>query len=118
MFSSQPVDFPVRLVGGAHNCSGRVEIFFGGRWGTVCHNHWDWQDARVVARELGCGAVLYAPGGAHFGQGTGDILLDWVQCSGREAKLSHCRRPGIGASISCGHNNYASVVSAGTVNSL
>ena len=109
---SQSVDFPVRLVGGAHNCSGRVEIYFGGRWGTVCHNLWSGNDAKVVSRELGCGAVLAAPGGAHFGQGTGDILLDRVYCYGHEDKLSHCTRSGIGIN-SCDHSQDASVISAG-----
>ena len=113
MFSSiQSVDFPVRLVGGPHRCSGRVEIYFGGRWGTVCHNHWDLNDAKVVARQLRCGRALSAPHNAYFGQGTGDVLLDYVRCSGRESKLSQCVRSGIGIT-NCVHNYDASVVSEG-----
>ena len=110
-FFSQSVDFPVRLVGGPHNCSGRVEIYFGGRWGTVCDTHWDGLEAGVVARELGC-VALSAPRGAYFGQGTGDILLDQVRCYGHEHKLSHCRRSGIGIN-SCTHSQDASVISRG-----
>ena len=102
----------MRLVGGQHNCSGRVEIYHGGRWGTVCHNHWDLNDAKVVARQLGCGRVLSAPRSAHFGPGTGDILLDRVQCSGRESSLSQCSRSGIGIT-NCAHNDDASVISEG-----
>ena len=42
----------VRLVGGTSN-SGRVELFYHGVWGTVCH---DWTNnnlAKVVCRMLG-----------------------------------------------------------------
>ena len=43
----------LRLIGGTSSLEGRVEICFGGRWGTVCDDSWDAIDASVACRQLG-----------------------------------------------------------------
>ena len=42
----------IRLQGGTRN-QGRVEICFGGVWGTVCENDFDKSDAQVACKQLG-----------------------------------------------------------------
>ena len=54
----------VRLMDGASQNEGRVEVCVSGRWGTVCDDGWSYYDAQVVCRQLGyptAGGSLYAP---------------------------------------------------------
>ncbi|KAM9038526.1 soluble scavenger receptor cysteine-rich domain-containing protein SSC5D isoform 2-T2 [Sarcophilus harrisii] len=80
----------LRLAGGPNGCAGRLEVWHGGHWGTVCDDGWDLRDAAVACRELGCGGALAAPGGAFFGEGAGPILLDDLRCKGNETSLGLC----------------------------
>ena len=43
----------VRLVGGANELQGTVEICINDVWGTVCDSGWSITDARVVCQQLG-----------------------------------------------------------------
>ncbi|NXJ86618.1 DMBT1 protein, partial [Trogon melanurus] len=103
----------VRLVNGPSRCSGRVEVLHNQQWGTVCDDDWNYADANVVCRQLGCGTAVTVYGTAHFGQGSGPIWLDNVQCSGSEAALSECRAKPWGDN-NCGHGEDAGVVCTGT----
>ena len=43
----------VRFVGGDIEYEGRVEVCYGGVWGSVSPSLWDSNDAKVVCRQLG-----------------------------------------------------------------
>ena len=116
------------MVGGTVANEGRVEICSNGAWGTVCDDSWGSVDARVVCRQLGyptigimnlyttlalhsillllAGAVAFS--NAQFGQGTGNIVLDNVNCVGTETTLLSCSHNGIN-NHNCAHSEDAGV---------
>ncbi|XP_072049871.1 neurotrypsin-like [Amphiura filiformis] len=103
----------LRLVySGTKSDRGRVEVLHNGIWGTVCDDAWDHQDAKVVCRQLGLPYEdAYAMSQAYFGQGSGPVWLDEVQCSGSEDSLDECQHAGWGIG-NCGHGEDAGVVCA------
>ncbi|MGH0154395.1 UNVERIFIED_CONTAM: hypothetical protein FKN15_027206 [Acipenser sinensis] len=108
---SEPAE--LRLAGSSSPCSGRVEVWFEGSWGTVCDDSWGLKDAQVVCRQLGCGAAESTGGGeATFGQGNGTICLDEVNCRGSEMHLWDCRHSPLRHN-DCDHKEDAWVTCAG-----
>lgn len=103
----------MRLAGGADRCSGRVEVWREGRWGTVCDDRWDLRDADVVCEQLGCGYALSVTGqgDSAFPLATGPVHLDELNCTGAEENLWAC--PGDRGESDCGHKEDAGVVCSG-----
>ena len=89
---------------------GRVEVLYKGVWGTICANHWDLRDADVVCRQLGYEGALSASLFRYpaFGQNTGQIWLNGVNCEGNETSISECRH--LGWEGHCWHYFDAGVV--------
>uniref|UniRef100_A0A8P0NSK9 SRCR domain-containing protein n=1 Tax=Canis lupus familiaris TaxID=9615 RepID=A0A8P0NSK9_CANLF len=105
---SCPGEAVLRVRGGEDGCSGRVELWHAGSWGTVCDDSWDLADAEVVCRQLGCGPAMDAPMGAAFGPGSGPVWLDEVGCRGSETSLWSCPAEPWGLG-DCGHKEDAGV---------
>lgn len=90
----QQLCFPgnVRLTGGNSRCAGTTEFYNNGQWGTVCSQYWDVNDAAVVCKQLNCGKVHKITMNNDFGQATGPIQIDQLECSGQEINLAQCRQ--------------------------
>ena len=110
--ASFPENSVLRVLGGEDGCSGRVELWHAGSWGTVCDDSWDLVDAEVVCRQLGCGQALAALGEASFGPGVGPVWLDEVECLGSEVTLEACQAEPWGHG-DCTHKEDAGVRCAG-----
>ncbi|XP_019642245.1 PREDICTED: deleted in malignant brain tumors 1 protein-like, partial [Branchiostoma belcheri] len=102
-------NFRVRLRGGDGYSYGRVEVYYNGQWGTVCDDNFGWQEARVVCRELGFSTYRTYHHSAYYGQGSGPIWMDDLNCDGHESSLQYCRHLGWG-SHNCGHSEDVSVI--------
>ena len=66
-------------------------------------------DARVVCREIHYPDASSAPHSAFFGQGSGQIWLDDVNCQGNESSIESCSHNGWNVN-NCSHHQDASVI--------
>ncbi|XP_055957650.1 von Willebrand factor D and EGF domain-containing protein-like [Patella vulgata] len=111
-----------RLVGRSDPREGRVELLVNNQWGTVCDNGWDKYEATIVCNKIGYPTTrAEAYGGAFFGEGSGPIWLDNLNCQYRytpihasslytvsHTTLSTCQHTGWGQTT-CKHNGDVSV---------
>ena len=90
-----------------------MEVYHNGVWGTVCNDYWDLFDAQVVCSELGYGVASMQA--AVYGQGSGQIWLDDVNCVGIEDTIASCSHRNWGyhncfhekdANVKCSSGNF------------
>ncbi|XP_058240041.1 antigen WC1.1-like [Hemibagrus wyckioides] len=103
----------LRLTAGPHQCSGRVEVFHGGSWSTMCDADFDQQDAEVVCRELGCGIPVKVLGSAAFGRGEGPVSAEELQCRGSESDITFCPTSSSLKHSDCSHDNDVGLICSG-----
>ena len=61
-------------MGGNSKFEGRLEVFYSGKWGTVCNNSFTIVEATVVCHQLGYNDASAFYDDAHFEQGGGESL--------------------------------------------
>ena len=91
----------MRLVDGSSYNEGRVEVYYSGRWGTVCNEGWDDKYASLVCAQLGFGSSGKL---AKFNPGTGNVLLENVLCSVNDTVLASCGHYGVDITVRCDHS--------------
>ena len=101
--------YVVRLVNGTTKYEGRVEVYYNSEWGTVCDGGWDLNDAQVVCSELGFGQAVAATRNAYYGEGSGEVWLDNLNCVGNESTIGECSHRGWGIEYCYRHFEDAGV---------
>jgi deleted-in-malignant-brain-tumors protein 1 len=89
---------------------GRAEIYFDGRWGTICDLYWEDDDADVFCKEAG-----YMGGESTIllrrGKSEQPIWMSHVECNGDEDHFLKCRASWDARTISrCSHYDDAGVM--------
>ena len=65
-------------------------MYYNGQWGTVCDNEWNFNDAKVIGSQLGYGPPIAFRDGAYYGQGSGQIWLHYLSCTGNKLTIEGC----------------------------
>lgn len=94
---------------------GRLEVYRGNTWITVCDQTFDFHEASVVCRELGLGPAVKAVKKAAYGRGFGRVWTDVLKCTGREKSIFDCPLQKRSFSSLCYHGNDVGVQCAGPV---
>lgn len=91
----QKPNVPIRLLGGATEMEGRLQVHLDGKWGTVCDYGWNVISAALVCNQLG-----YALNPSDWqlqrselpNAGTSeDVILSNVQCTEHDIDITKCR---------------------------
>ena len=82
-----------------------MEVYHNGHWGRVCANGWNLNSAKVVCRQLGFDSAVATE---FYEQGSGQVLLNDVNCNGTELTIENCLHSGWG-SDNCDHEEDAGV---------
>lgn len=102
----------VRLVNGSSPAEGRVEVFYQGKWGTVCGTNATFDLAIVVCRQLGYRETVALKTNASFGSGSGPVWLEPSCYAGINSTVVDCIHAGWGET-DCDHSQDVGVVCSG-----
>ncbi|XP_021356851.1 uncharacterized protein LOC110452569 isoform X2 [Mizuhopecten yessoensis] len=84
-----PTKDDIRLMNGKDAFEGRVEIFRGNNWLSICQNGWGTNEARVVCKQLGFNGGI-TKFNAFYGQGYGMPWRVKLTCDSTKDKLIDC----------------------------
>nr|XP_058946193.1 fibroblast growth factor receptor 3-like [Pocillopora verrucosa] len=88
----QVCEVPVRLKGANVEYGGRVEVFYKGKWAKICRNEWDFNDVKVICRQLGFEEALAEFVGSEVKDERIPFAMSDVSCTGEESELALCNR--------------------------
>ena len=105
-------DGAARLMDGAAQNEGRIEVNYKGAFGSVCGDSFGTSEAATLCHQLGFAGVSRVAPCCQFGQTSGEIWLDNVDCGTGEVWLANCTHRGWGVE-DCHHGQDVGVVCNG-----
>ncbi|XP_060591771.1 sushi, von Willebrand factor type A, EGF and pentraxin domain-containing protein 1-like [Ruditapes philippinarum] len=103
-----PLDITeIKLSGGNSTSNGRVEIKSIDTWGTVCDHGFGKNEAETICTMIGFPPAVSFHHGAYFGEGSGPIFVDDLQCADNATHINNCSYV---TYDNCFHFNDVSVV--------
>ena len=85
-----------------------MEVHHNGEWGTVCDDGFDLNDAQIVCNKLNFGPAIAVRHNAFYGEGSGKIWLNDLNCISSEISTRRCSHRGWGMG-NCSHSEDAGV---------
>ena len=79
-----------------------MEVFYQGKWGKICRNKWNIDDAEVICRQLGFKrAVAEFIGSDVKDEDSLPFVMSEVACTGDESELASCDRTDGKLNVDC-----------------
>ena len=83
-----------------------MEVFYKGKWGKICPNKWDFNDVKVICRQLGFKGALAEFIGSDVKDEGNPFVMSGVTCTGGEPELASCARiDGKRLNVDCQEND-------------
>ncbi|KAK2511205.1 hypothetical protein Q9233_017130 [Columba guinea] len=86
----QESEFEALRLENSDGCSGRLQVFYNGTWGSVCSNSMTPDTVSLVCKELGCGDGGSLETDLPYGRVSGTAWLDYVQCGEGNISFWQC----------------------------
>ena len=67
-----------------------MEVFYKGKWAKICRNKWDFNDVKVICRQLGFEEALAEFIGSDIKAEGITFAMSDVSCTGEEFELASC----------------------------
>ncbi|KAK2524984.1 hypothetical protein Q9233_009060, partial [Columba guinea] len=83
-------DFVALRLENSDGCSGRLQVFYNGTWGSVCSSSMTLDTLSLVCKELGCGDGGSLEADLPYGRVSGPAWLDYVQCEKGTSSFWQC----------------------------
>ena len=78
-----------------------MEVLYQGKWGKVCRNGWNFNDVKVICRQLGFSGALAEFIGADVKDSDIPFVMSHVACTGDESELASCERTDGKLNVDC-----------------